>query len=223
MMVPTMKHVRLLCVLLMCCFVNAVINPEELRHQLRERLVPVNMTLLQQAVDMHVITLTETTDGLTTTTTARMVGADQVPEVQFSRHVDWHAWLRVNLGPMSSVDLRAVTTTMRSMPVYANLSDPRVQRERAVVGSRTQYYMFHGIGFCLLPQGTLPVALQDFLQRVRAALSSHTFGGMLLVQNSVINPTYEYRNAPLSDGIFISPSSRVTLIASSLLLNNAGC
>ena len=105
MMVPTMKHVRLLCVLLMCCFVNAVINPEELWHQLRERLVPVNMTLLQQAVDMHVITLTETTDGLTTTTTARMVGADQVPEVQFSRHVDWHAWLRVNLGPMSSVDL----------------------------------------------------------------------------------------------------------------------
>jgi hypothetical protein len=52
MMVPTMQHV-LLRVVLMCCVVNAVINPEEVQKQLRERLVPVNMTLLQQAVDRY--------------------------------------------------------------------------------------------------------------------------------------------------------------------------
>ncbi len=169
-MVATMQHV-LLRVLLMCCVVNAVINTEEVQEQLRHRLVPVNMPLLQQAVDRGLITLTDVTDGLTTTTTATLVGAHPVSEVHFSRALDWHAWLGVNLGIMSSLDVRSVTTIMRHMPAYSNLADPRVHRERPVVGSRTQYYMFHGVGFCLLPAGTLPVALRDFEQRVRAALS----------------------------------------------------
>jgi hypothetical protein len=173
MMVPRMQHVlvRVLLMSCVCCVVNAVISPEEVQQLLRERLVPVNMTLFQQAVDNHLMTLTHVTDGLTTTTTAVLVGAHQVSEVHFSRDLDWHAWLYVNLGIMLPPDLRTVTTTMRNMPLYANLTDPRVHRERPVVGSRTQYHMFHAVGFCLLPEDTLPVALQEFEERVRAALS----------------------------------------------------
>jgi hypothetical protein len=92
MMVPRMQHVlvRVLLLCCVCCVVNAVISPEEVQQLLRERLVPVNMTLFQQAVDNHLMTLTHVTDGLTTTTTAVLVGAHQVSEVHFSRDLDWH-------------------------------------------------------------------------------------------------------------------------------------